>query len=845
MLERDFTFQTLSNNSWFFTVVAAVLAAVTLIVMLARYERQFIPVRVGYVLLALRLATVVVILLTLFEPVLSWQVDKEQTGRIVVAIDLSDSMATIDEHALIAEKLRWARSLGMIGNPTVLERLDDWIVALEENREPEWVADDEGDNASDREAIGAARQDYINDTLTAFDDMSRSEFTRRLLNLRDFSLLDELEDIAEVELRFFAGRSEVVEPDVLEKEALESTSDVRKGESNITSIMAAPSEENRPVRATVVLTDGRHNGRQDPVAVASRMNIAGAPIYPIIIGSTNKPKDIAFINLEYPKATIKGDTTVVKANLLASGFEGEQIEIELIAKNDNGEEVVQQKTVNVNEPAQEVAFELESEEVGRFDYIVRVEPLEEELRDDNNEKSFGINVVDDQSHVMLIEGAPRWEFRFLNNAFERDDRVQLVSVVFDQPYLARLPNTFFRRRLPWTPVGQDIDDTPLAETDLLILGDLPPDGLSQATWKQIDQFVGEAGGTLVFLAGKQQLASRARSPEIARLLPMTNLRPLDLSGQSSKLPPAERGFHLQLTPEGEREDMLRFDIDVNENRQIWSELPGHIWGLLGQPKPGTTVWASAATPGNEVDLKTERERAIIVHQLYGVGQVVWIGIDSTWRWRHRVGDEYHHRFWGQLARWAATNKATAGNEFVKFGPDTTDIDVGQDAIFRARFSKTALKRHPDLKAKVEIYEINSKEADRLATTVELKPIEIRPTIYEGRAVGLNPGNYRAELITTPNIGADIVSPLFVKDRQSIELADLSANSQLLEEIATNSGGKLLHPDEIRQLPDLLSIDEQETQSHEEQSLWDHWLVLTLFFGLLMTEWVLRKLNGLP
>ena len=45
-------------------------------------------------------------------------------------------------------------------------------------------------------------------------------------------------------------------------------------------------------------------------------------------------------------------------------------------------------------------------------------------------------------------------------------------------------------------------------------------------------------------------------------------------------------------------------------------------------------------------------------------RALWVGTDGTWRWRHRIGDTYHHRFWGQIARWAADNKAAAGNDLI-------------------------------------------------------------------------------------------------------------------------------------------------------------------------------------
>ena len=46
----------------------------------------------------------------------------------------------------------------------------------------------------------------------------------------------------------------------------------------------------------------------------------------------------------------------------------------------------------------------------------------------------------------------------------------------------------------------------------------------------------------------------------------------------------------------------------------------------------------------------------------------------------RVGDVYHHRFWGQLARWSAAEKLLpAGNRFVRYGPREPVFTEGQEA----------------------------------------------------------------------------------------------------------------------------------------------------------------------
>src|SRR3712207_8983625 len=50
----------------------------------------------------------------------------------------------------------------------------------------------------------------------------------------------------------------------------------------------------------------------------------------------------------------------------------------------------------------------------------------------------------------------------------------------------------------------------------------------------------------------------------------------------------------------------------------------------------------------------------------------------TTLFRSRTGDTYHHRFWGQTIRWAASDKPlVTGNEFVRFGTPQASYAGGE------------------------------------------------------------------------------------------------------------------------------------------------------------------------
>ncbi len=821
--------------------LVAIATAVGLIILLMQYERRLIPKRVGNTLLVLRLVVLTVLLLTLLQPIVARRIDHEHTGRVLVAVDLSESMETADGHAGKGEKLRWARAMGMIGNAATNDRIDRWIKAFDEGRVPKWVDENE---AADP-ALARTRRENLEGIFSQIDQLPRKEIARRLLTGTSSPLLPQLEEVANVELIVFAGNANSSDKETLETTVKLPPVTLLTGVSDLSQAMStrAADSSSSPVVGMVLLTDGRDNSDRDAVVEAARLGQNSTPVFPVIFGSKYRPKDLAIANLDYVPTTFKDDKSLLTATLNTAGYEGEEIEVIL---EQEGEEPVT-KMVTPDSTIASVEFDLKTVNVGRHKYTLRMDPRPGETRDDNNSKTFAATVTDDTVRVLVLEGAARWEFRFINNALERDPRVDVKGVVYRQPYLGILQDTFFPRTLKLPDAADDLAESPFAEPDLVILGDVAPGDIPEVGWQMLEKFVDESGGTLVFLAGKQHFPLAYQSEIVERLLPMTELRPINLDGATAKAPPSERGFHLKLTAEGEDMDVMQFDPDSKENRDIWAGLAGHTWGLLGEAKPGANVFAYAIQPGEEDNLENERKNAVIVRQHFGAGQVVWIGIDSTWRWRHRVGDKYHHRFWGQLARWSAENKASAGNEFVRFGPDRSDVEVGDDAVIRAQWTQAFLRKNPNIKARAIIHRAVDAESEPPFAEIQLDAIDTRPLIHEARAVALPPGEYRVTLVVeNADVGSEeITAVLYVNEKSTPELSDLSANRELLAQVADVSGGRLFYPDEVGGIAELFRDPNFTSEERTETRLWDHWLVILIFFALLTSEWVVRKLNGLP
>ncbi len=344
---------------------------------------------------------------------------------------------------------------------------------------------------------------------------------------------------------------------------------------------------------------------------------------------------------------------------------------------------------------------------------------------------------------------------------------------------------------------------------------------------------------------------------------MTALLPVKESRQRvaerflATMPDAEQtSYQLALSADAANLPMFQLSADPGDRNNAFAGLSGHPWIYGGVPKPGASVWVTATIPGVDID-----PEPTIVHHDYGFGQVVWMGLDSTWRWRRRAGDEWHYRFWGQLIRWAARNKASAGNDNVRLSLSDVVIDESETIEATVRWNPKLIPHLKDAAVEVVATLIeppaadspgNMKQSPDAAASVEhvtlLIPSAGAPERYIGRLPRLSAGAWNVHLrVTGGDLTVDdsIQSEVLVRRQLSQELANVSCNRELLAQLAELTRGAVVEPWEVARLVDLVQPEDSPEEKVREVTLWDHWVVVLVFFGLLTSEWVLRKLNGLP
>jgi hypothetical protein len=813
------------------------LVPLALIVMLYRWELRLVSRRAGMALLTFRLLGLAVIWsLAALQPTVAHVHVEETPSRVLVAVDLSGSMATADPQRSWTEKLQLAQALRLHEAHGIdAAQLAASLAALEQGQAP------------DVDVAGLAR---------SIDAMKRREIAQRLLTSAPANLVERFGHRHHVEVvGFHQTLIDAAEPGAL--------FDVETGSATNLALplqrsLEQGSDSAGKLLGVILLTDGQHNEAAAPLAVAKTLKDRDVPIYPIALGSKTPPADLAVLDVKAPAQVFKDAEATVTARLRVHGLPVQALTVTLDGPKGFAK---QEKTIQHDgkDRVHTVEFPIKLGVVGTQRLHIDVRPTSKtpaETTTDNNRLATVIRVASEKSRILIVEDEARWEYHYLSTALVRDPDLKVDRVLFSQPRLGTMPEDKLealghaRRELP--AVKSDKEDA-LWEFDAIVLGDVPGEHLPAEQARRLEKYVAERGGTLIMVAGKRYMPLQYQSAEhpLAKLLPIKKPTPL--------VP--NEGFAVLPTELGEKTPFLQLESTVEASRQRWGELPVHYWGVTGKLKPGAVALARAQTRGIRAaeaaawDDKDGETDGIIVHQHYGFGKVVFLGLESTWRWRYRVGDHYHHRFWGQLMRWAVSDPFLPdGNRYVRFGSKAPAYRHDQEVELLARLGEeTALPEAAALKV------IRQREGkpDEIAALVQLAPQSQRPRMLEGNVKQLPAGNYRLEL-DIPELKdklADLKDQsaeahgFTVTPPENGEQVDLATNWELLQSLAQTSGGQLFTAADADRLPELLASQVQRKETRTEERPWQDlplagWILSVLILFLTL-EWSLRKLAGLP
>jgi len=690
------------------------------------------------------------------------------------------------------------------------------------------------------------------------------------------NLLDRLRERYNLRYYRFARDTTQISDPLAEEEGVAIGARPENAQTDLTGALEHVLDNTAPeaLAGVLLLGDGRHNGAALPEDSLRQLAVRNTPLSAVPLGADLGPVDISLLSLNAPESIYLDDRVVVTATAKLDGFLGEKVQAELVS----GDQVIDSVAIDVTDVSfrTDLHFVDKPKARGIQDYQVRLRPDDREIFKENNSWDFKVAVTDDRTNVLLVDGFPRWEFRYLRNLFYgRDKSVHLQYVLLNPDQIDRGPQSPTVYASASRPFGE-AEATHLPQVysewqrfDVIILGDIPPDALSARDLAAIEDAVTMRGALLVCVAGPRYMPHGHDSRVLQDLLPVSYT-----PGSATHYDTPEKAFRIRLTATGRDHAVTSQSTSRALNEELWATFPPMRWRYAGAKMKeaaevlayahpigeGAAAAASApdGSPGSvEAAIQQlanqrtfEAENAVISTIRAGLGKVLLLHFDQTWRFRYGVGDTYHHRFWGQITRWGAGPNLRSGNDFARVGTDRLSYTPNDPIEVTAKVLDPERRPVTDAGVEIEVW----KDGERLRTQ-RLSYRTDSSGLYETSLTGLaEEGEYQLKLVgdeveealaAAPDGPKEVATELLVvTTRNPIELAELTADRDFLNRATSMTGGKLAELDDLASLVGSFGAPKEVLKERRNITLWDKWPLLIAFFGLLTTEWVTRRRSGL-
>ncbi len=753
-----------------------------------------------YVLAGLRLLAVSIILLLLFQPYLYNEIELQKQNHLAVLVDTSGSMSFNDHYE----------------REGVRNRLKN-------------LAEINGNGSSE-----------------PLNELPRLELLKRVFNNEEVQLLERMSRDQMLDLYRFSTELQAQNPDG------EIELSDRKGGTAVGGAIESVyrDQRGRKTSGIVLFTDGQSNIGSDPLTVVRNQRKQGndLPIYTVAVGARDEPEDLVLEGVEAPDAAQTNAQDPVEFSVRVRSQDSDWTgSTQLRLLTEEGKELAGSQITGKPETREITGtMNWKPEEPGTYRLRVRVEPVDGEIRTENNEVVHRIRVLDRKLRVFYFERLPRYEYRFLKNALIRDDSLEVKCLLYsaDEQY----PQPTSPGLSPATHFPRTREE--LAQYDVILIGDVRPSmfrGLgvdARTVLDRLQVFVEELGGGVLFMAGPNYNPSSYSGTPLERLLPV-------IPGSGRRSVERTVSFNPKLTPIGKSHPVTQLVNNHEQNVELWEDRREDTYSLeplrwfypVRKEKLGAKTLARVPEQDGE-----ENATPLITVNRYGRGRTMYVGTDDTWIWRRLIGNKYFYTFWRNSIRWLRGGRLSRSKRY-ELRVDKKTYTPGDKVTVYARVLDRNFR--PETSETVPVHLLHSSTNTRRTLTMNRKEEagQYRATFKPGEL-----GGYRLWIGSYPFSAeekegeTDYAETRFDVEPLDLEAKDPSVNRELLRKIAGISGGKFLYLDQILRetdqassLPDLVhKKPERISLKPQKEDLWDAPIFLLLFVVVLGAEWILRK-----
>jgi uncharacterized membrane protein len=592
-----------------------------------------------------------------------------------------------------------------------------------------------------------------------------------------------------------------------------------------------------PLGAVVLLSDGQFADAAASRESALKLHRAGIPLFAFGFGTPEEAADVVLRGAVGGQIVPFDPKIRLGLTVDSPGFDGRKT----MATVRRGGRLLHEQSVTLTGKPQEVVLEFDSPFEGFSEYSVSLGRQSGERLDDNNAGRFGVNLRDEKIRVLYMEGTPG-ATDTLENALEQDPQMEVTSLYFPQhtsivfakksPYRTdRKGRRVYNVAHPYR--GFPTNMVSLLKYDVVINSDIYREAFTPEQLDNTVSLVEQHGGGFVMVGGSTAFGAGQYDKTV-----IDKLMPVDVVGNRDS---EWRSFKLRIPEEAYDHPIMRVGLTADESRRAWNEkFPGFGGlNLVNRLKPGAVSLALHGSKSNQYG-----PLVVFAVQQIGRGRTMAFTSDTTPGWgasfESRFGtptdrNGYYRQFWNNAIRWLAADRIQRKTGEIRIGFPAGPVHIGETVPLTV----TTLSPYPAAKLTLKLVRPDRTEAEL--------PLES----------SLSDGSFAASFVAEQTGAHRLVAHLAKAGDENVfarqlvdvipnqrELASTRANHELLQSLATTTGGRFAAgPSQSLPEGELGDLQAQFVE-YRESSTWDRWWLMLLLAALLGTEWSLRRGWGL-
>ena len=555
--------------------------------------------------------------------------------------------------------------------------------------------------------------------------------------------------------------------------------------TNLFNAIETITTSNEGYVSAILISDGIITEGKNPVILSGNSTF---PIHVIGIGDTSRVKDISIQNISTNATGFTNTVHSIEVDISQFGFDNQDINLKLTS----GTTVIDRKDISISKDKEieRVQFEIKLNSPGLKQYKIEIEPIAGEWITENNSSGFSIEVLDSKKRILHIASAIHPDVKALRSILFEDQNIELSTYTY----------------LNQSKSIKDI--IPTDEYDLIIFQGRPPS-------VAISEFeISNSGYSSLFISLPNQN--------------LTSTQWFNIISVNSK-----ETFEVHFLPNDENSEhpILELpDIRLSTLAPIQSS----INASNAFPDATTLYYASYQNISTDSPLISILEQGNTRRSHFNAfgWYRMYLSPNSSER-------AFIKQLISNLVDWTSSDP---DNRLLKVKPTKNEFNSSESPIINAGL-------------------INENGEVETAGT---KEITISGANYDANfsMENLNNGNYRLQAPNLPdgkytfnavarkgNREIDTQSGEFLVNKSNIELANTIRNQDLLQSIASNSGGMFFDFSSVTEFWNNQSVSNNLVSRTEIQENYIfpvrsvYWFILVLL--LLGTEWLLRKKFALP